>query len=92
MAKYRKRPVVIEAVQFDPAVQPWPEGVHAMVGPWAATESHARACSERIAYVVPGIPHEGEMRLCDRHAHDLGLDVPAFRRREKLSPGRTEKP
>jgi hypothetical protein len=43
MPKYRKRPVVIEAVQFDPDVQPWPEGVHAMVGPWAATASHANA-------------------------------------------------
>lgn len=27
MAKFRKKPVVIEAVQFDPNVKPWPEGV-----------------------------------------------------------------
>ena len=27
MAKYRKKPVVIEAVQFDPHQHPWPEGV-----------------------------------------------------------------
>lgn len=30
MAKYRKKPVVIEAVQFDPNVYPWPDGVK----PW----------------------------------------------------------
>lgn len=30
MAKYRKKPVVIDAVQFDPDQQPWPEGVK----PW----------------------------------------------------------
>jgi len=41
MGMYRKRPVVVEAVQFDPSVQPWPEGVHAMVGPWADTACHA---------------------------------------------------
>lgn len=27
MAKYRKKPVVIEAEQFFPDVRPWPEGV-----------------------------------------------------------------
>lgn len=27
MAKYRKKPVIIEAVQFDPHRQPWPDGV-----------------------------------------------------------------
>lgn len=27
MAKFRKKPVVIEAVQFSPNVRPWPEGV-----------------------------------------------------------------
>jgi hypothetical protein len=27
MALYRKRPIVIEAVQFDPQSHPWPEGV-----------------------------------------------------------------
>ena len=30
MAKYRKKPVIIEAEQFDPQKQPWPEGVK----PW----------------------------------------------------------
>lgn len=30
MAKYRKKPIVIEAVQFDPQQQSWPEGVK----PW----------------------------------------------------------
>lgn len=27
MSKFRKKPVVIEATQFDPTVKPWPEGV-----------------------------------------------------------------
>ena len=27
MAKYRKKPVVVEAVQFWPEERPWPEGV-----------------------------------------------------------------
>lgn len=27
MAKYRKKPVVIEATQFDPQSHPWPDGV-----------------------------------------------------------------
>jgi hypothetical protein len=27
MSKYRKKPIVIEAVQFDPHKHPWPEGV-----------------------------------------------------------------
>ena len=27
MAKYRKKPVVIEAEQFEPTRKPWPEGV-----------------------------------------------------------------
>lgn len=43
MPKFRKKPVVIEAVQFNPSVQPWPEGVHAMVGPFASTGAHAEA-------------------------------------------------
>lgn len=30
MEKYRKKPIVIEAVQFDPQQHPWPEGVK----PW----------------------------------------------------------
>lgn len=30
MSKYRKRPVVIDAVKFDPQQRPWPEGVK----PW----------------------------------------------------------
>ncbi len=34
MAKYRKLPVVIEAVQFDPHSQPWPDGVI----PWGASK------------------------------------------------------
>lgn len=29
--KYRKKPIVIEAVQFDPHKRPWPEGVK----PWS---------------------------------------------------------
>jgi hypothetical protein len=28
--KYRKKPIVIEAVQFDPTVEPWP----ACIKPW----------------------------------------------------------
>lgn len=28
MAKFRKKPVVIEAEQFRPDTKPWPEGVH----------------------------------------------------------------
>lgn len=27
MAKYRKKPIIIDAVQFDPNILPWPEGV-----------------------------------------------------------------
>lgn len=27
MARFRKKPIVIEAVQFDPDVTPWPDGV-----------------------------------------------------------------
>lgn len=27
MPRYRKRPIVIEAIQFDPHKQPWPDGV-----------------------------------------------------------------
>ncbi len=34
MAKYRKLPVVIDAVQFDPHSQPWPDGVI----PWVANK------------------------------------------------------
>ncbi len=33
MPKFRKRPIVIEAVRFDPQSQPWPEGVK----PWTGT-------------------------------------------------------
>jgi hypothetical protein len=29
MAKYRKKPVVVEATQFWPDVRPWPEGIRA---------------------------------------------------------------
>lgn len=32
MAKYRKKPIVIEAVQFDPQQQSWPEGVKCWPG------------------------------------------------------------
>jgi hypothetical protein len=28
MAKYRKKPVVIDAEPFEPSLRPWPEGVH----------------------------------------------------------------
>ena len=28
MSKFRKRPVVVEAVQFFPELYPWPNGVH----------------------------------------------------------------
>jgi hypothetical protein len=31
--KFRKRPVVIEATQFYPETQPWPEGVYSAGGP-----------------------------------------------------------
>jgi hypothetical protein len=30
MAKYRKKPVIIEAIQFDPHQHPWPE----CIKPW----------------------------------------------------------
>ena len=32
MAKYRKRPVVVEAEQFFPGVEPWPDGVKGAAG------------------------------------------------------------
>lgn len=34
MQKYRKKPVVIEAVQFDPHQTPWPDGVI----PWTTVQ------------------------------------------------------
>jgi hypothetical protein len=33
MAKYRKKPIIIEAVQFDHTKFHWPEGVHAWPHP-----------------------------------------------------------
>lgn len=35
MAKYRKKPIVIEAEQFDPQSNPWPDGVI----PWGDVQS-----------------------------------------------------
>jgi hypothetical protein len=32
MAKYRKKPVIIEAIQFDPHQHPWPEGIKSWDG------------------------------------------------------------
>lgn len=31
--RYRTKPSVVEAEQFDPGVQPWPEGVEALAAP-----------------------------------------------------------
>lgn len=32
MAKYRKKPIVVEAEQFFPSKKPWPEGVYKIGG------------------------------------------------------------
>lgn len=42
--QYRKRPIVIEAEQFDPAARPWPDYVH----PWPDDIPHA---ADSIAYI-----------------------------------------
>jgi hypothetical protein len=57
MAKYRKRPVVIDAVQFDPGAEKWPDGVVRMEGEWASTASHAAALGVSPAHCgwVPGL-------------------------------------
>lgn len=36
-------------------------------------------CSEPIAYIIPGIPNEGDSKLCEGHASDVGMNLPAFR-------------
>jgi len=42
MAKYKKRPVVIEAVQFDPQKHPWPDGVL----PWSQGPQSRKGATE----------------------------------------------
>lgn len=37
MAKYRKKPIIVEAEQFYPGKQPWPDGVE---GRWVEGEGY----------------------------------------------------
>lgn len=39
MAKYRRRPIDVEAVQFWPDQKPWPEGVEKIFPNWRGDES-----------------------------------------------------
>lgn len=53
MAQYRKKPVVIEAVQFDPHSHPWPEGVI----PWGPDGSRPRDTSWGYIQTLEGRMH-----------------------------------
>ena len=37
MARYRRKPVEVEAIQFDPDKRPWPPGVHEIKPHWSAS-------------------------------------------------------
>jgi hypothetical protein len=41
MAKYQAKPVIVDAVQFDPAQKPWPDGVK----PWRDNQPRPRDMS-----------------------------------------------
>lgn len=53
MGKYRKRPIVIEAVQFDPTVQPWPD----CIVPWRAEGPRPRDMSWGYISTLEGRMH-----------------------------------
>jgi hypothetical protein len=53
MGKYRKKPVVIEAVQFNPHSQPWPEGVK----PWSDEDLQPRDMSWGYIETLEGRMH-----------------------------------
>ncbi len=52
--KFRKKPVVIEAVQFDPQNKPWPE----CVKPWPSPKGYQpRDCSWGYIETLEGMMH-----------------------------------
>jgi hypothetical protein len=51
--KYRKKPVVVEAEQFDPLARPWPDCVH----PWADEEARPRDMSWGYIETLEGKMH-----------------------------------
>ena len=68
MAKYRKKPVVIEAEQFCPDVTPWPKGVEvdasSPTGYGIFTLEHT-ACAHEVTpndWIVTGV--NGEVYAC----------------------------
>lgn len=65
MSKFRKKPVVIEAVQFWPDAQPWPEGVSMYQPP--DTKTVNRSTGEVTTWVQDPYPAiqtlEGVMRV-----------------------------
>jgi hypothetical protein len=53
MSKFRKRPIVIEAVQFDPHTHPWPDG---MID-WRGTDMQPRDMSWGYIQTLEGKMH-----------------------------------
>ena len=53
MPKFKKKPVIIEATQFDPNVHPWPEGVI----PWNREEYLPRDMSWGYIQTLEGKMH-----------------------------------
>ena len=50
MARYRRKPVIVEAAQFDPTKQPWPEGVREIHKGWKAPHDDP----PRYNFIRPG--------------------------------------
>lgn len=40
--KFIRKPVVVEAIQFDPEIKPWPEGVQELGGHWSEPDPRKR--------------------------------------------------
>jgi hypothetical protein len=53
MAKFRKKPIVIEAEQFDPQRHPWPKGVI----PWGPNDPRPRDMSWGYVQTLEGKMH-----------------------------------
>jgi hypothetical protein len=53
MAKYRKKPVIIEAIQFDPHQHPWPE----CIKPWDSEPVQPRDMSWGYIETLEGRHH-----------------------------------
>ena len=65
MAKYRKKPIVVEAEQYFPGVYPWPDGVKGAEDHWTWINVHHEGDLVGVApgdWIITGV--KGERYPC----------------------------